>query len=177
MTASRRVGVTGAAKRAGLVFACVFSAFAWFFIAGEAMSDPGGWTGAGLVALWTVPLVGLAALSWFRPARAVTLLAVLVGVVALAAVWSAIAPGSWHSFENAHGPVRAIASFVLLLPLALLAWRRPRLGGALLLAVGAVPIVTAFTVHPRVGLTSTAGIAIPAALDGILFLLSGRAAR
>lgn len=59
---------------AGLGFALVFGLFAWFFIAGEAMSGPGGWRGAGLVALWTVPLAGLAVLAWYRPAQATTVL-------------------------------------------------------------------------------------------------------
>ncbi|HLY94001.1 MAG TPA: hypothetical protein VKP14_04055 [Gaiellaceae bacterium] len=158
-------------RASALVFGCVATALGWVFVAGETLSDPGGWTGAGLVMLWTVPLAGLAALAWYRVPDGAIVLGALAGVVIAAALWFAADPHGWLSFEDAHGPVRAIGSFVLLLPLALLAWRRPLLGGSLLLAVGLVPIVAATWSGSR-GLSSTTAAGLPAAIDGALFLLS-----
>jgi len=157
-----------------LGFACLFGLFAWFFIAGEAMSDPGGLRGAGLVALWTVPWAALAVFAWFRPERATVVLAFLTAAVVVLAVWFALDPGGWRSFENGHGPVRAIGVFVLMLPLALLAWRRPRIAGWMLLIVGLVPVLAASVAGGagRAGLSSTLAVGAPAAIDGILYLLS-----
>ena len=67
------------------------------------------------------------------------MLAGLTAATIVVSVWFAVDPGSWRSFEDDHGPVRAIAAFVLVLPLALLGRRRPRLAGWCLLAVGLMP--------------------------------------
>ena len=45
----------------------IFTFFATALGAGEAMSDPGGWAGAGLAASWVVPKLGMMTLAWFRP--------------------------------------------------------------------------------------------------------------
>ena len=60
---------------------------------------------------------------------------------------------------------------MLLLPLALLGWRRPLLGGAMLLAVGLAPVLVVFAAV-RSGGPSTVAIGIPATFDGVLFLLA-----
>jgi hypothetical protein len=44
------------------------------FAAGYALDDPGGLAGAGLVAAWTVPVVGLGAFALLAPDRAATVL-------------------------------------------------------------------------------------------------------
>jgi hypothetical protein len=158
-------------RRVALVLACLFSLLAWFFIAGETMSDPGGLRGAGLVALWTAPLAGLAVIAWYRPARATEVLGLFTAALVGLAAWFTIDTGGWRSFENGHGPVRAIGVFVLLLPLALLGWRRPRVAGWMLLIVGLVPGLAAFATE-RAGMPSIVAVAIPATIVGILYLLS-----
>ncbi|MGC9974227.1 MAG: hypothetical protein ABSC36_02395 [Gaiellaceae bacterium] len=135
------------------------------------MSDPGGLRGAGLVALWTVPWAVLAVFAWFRSERATAVLEFLTAAVVVLAVWFALDPGGWRSFENAHGPVRAIGVFALMLPLALLGWRRPRVAGWMLLIVGLVPVLAA-SVSRGAGHASMMAVGAPAAIDGILYLLS-----
>ena len=158
-------------RRVGLGFACLFGCFAWLFIAGEAMSDPGGLVGVRLVALWTVPLGGLVVFAWYRPGPATAVLEFLTAAVVVLAVWFALDPGGWRSFENGHGPVRAIGVFVLMLPLALLGWRRPRIAGWMLVIVGLVPVL-AVSVAGGGGINSTMAVGTPAAIDGIIYLLS-----
>jgi low temperature requirement protein LtrA len=55
-------------RRAGLGLMALSTFFFGAFIIGDTFADPGGWKAAGLVAAWAVPLAGLAALSWLRPA-------------------------------------------------------------------------------------------------------------
>lgn len=86
-------------------------------------------------------------------------------------MWFAVDPGAWRSFEDAHGPVRAIGVFVLMLPLALLGWRRPRLAGWMLLTVGLVPALAVSTTGLE-GFHSTMAVGVPAMIDGVLYLLS-----
>jgi hypothetical protein len=152
-----------------LGFACLVTAMGSAFIAGYAMDDPGGLEGVGLVLLWAVPLGVLALLAWQRPERAVVVLEVLTAAVIAVAVSFAVAPSNWRSFENGHGPVRAIGVFVLMLPVAILGWHRPRLAGWMLLIIGVVPMVLSTT--PQ-GSGSMRAIAVPAAIDGAIFLLA-----
>ena len=152
-----------------LGFACLVTVMGSAFIAGEAMDDPGGLEGVGLVLLWAVPLAGLALLAWKRPERAVIVLEVLTGLVIFVAAAFAVAPSSWRSLENGHGPVRAIGIFVLMLPVALLGWRRPRLAGWMLLIIGLGSMIASATSH---GSASIGAIALPASIDGAVFLLA-----
>ena len=166
----RGLGSTGL-RLAGLVFASLFGAVASLFIAGEAMSDPGGLAGAALVASWSVPLAALGALAWYRPARATIVLGGLTLAVVVGSVWFAASTQSWRSLENGIGPVRAIGLFVVMMPLALLGWRRPHVAGWMLLTVGLIPMVAASTGRSA-GVGSLTAVAVPAMIDGILYLLS-----
>ena len=169
-------GLTGSrlVRSLALGFACLVTVMGSAFIAGEAMDDPGGLEGVGLVLLWAVPLAGLALLAWRRPERAVIVLEVLTAAVIAVAVAFAVAPSSWWSFENGHGPVRAIGVFALMLPIAVLGWRRPRPAGWMLLTIGVVPMVVSAT--PQ-GSGSMRAVALPAAIDGAIFLLASVRAR
>lgn len=162
-------------RRAALVLACAFTALGGTFIAAEAVSDPGGATGVALIALWAVPLAGLALLAWHRPERAAVVLAGLTAAAVAASVWFAVDPGSWRAFEDDHGPLRAIGAFVLVLPLALLGRRRPRLAGWCLLGVGLVPTLVAVAGRPQ-GSGSMRAVALPALVIGILHLMDAAAA-
>ena len=116
-------------------------AFFCAFVVGETRSDPGGFVGVGLVAIWAVPLAVLASFAWRSPDRAAGVFKVLTGAVVLLSLWHLVDRAGWSSFENEHGPVRAIAIFALLLALSFFAWRRPRLGGWLMLSVSVIPVL------------------------------------
>ena len=90
------------------------------FIIGDTFTDPGGWKAAGLVAAWAVPLAGLTALSWFCPGWAAYVFAVLSAAVIGVSIWFALDPQAWRSFENQHGPIRAVITFILVAAMAVL---------------------------------------------------------
>ncbi|MFZ4518303.1 MAG: hypothetical protein ACOYOP_07935 [Microthrixaceae bacterium] len=161
-----------------LSLAVLFAAFAGLFIAGETFDDPGGATAALLVAAWLVPLSVLTATAWWWPRVATPVLGVAVAVVCAIGVGYAVDATAWRTFEDGHGPVRAIIVFALTLPLAVLAWRRSIVGGGLLLTLAVVPGLLAVlgnvVAGPGGGAPSSAIAATtPAALIGVLFLAAG----
>jgi MFS family permease len=157
-----------------LSLAILFAVFGGLFIAGETFDDPGGWTAAALVVGWLVPLMVLVGVAWRWPYVAVVLLGVLVAGVVATGVWYALDSNAWRSFEDDTGPVRAIAVFALSLPLAVLAWRRPMLGGALLVVLAVVPGALALISTGGGGAGgSTVAVMSPAALVGFLYLAVG----
>ncbi len=172
-----RTPVTLAAFLRGtaLVFIAACTAVITLFLAGDTIADPGGWQTAALIALWLVPLAVLAVLAWWQPGWATAVLAILLaGAVALA-VWYAADPAAWIGYENQHGPVRAVVSFVLLLPAGLLGWRRPLTGAVLLLVLGLAPAgIVAVSAHLA---ASFAAISGPAAIGGLLYLFAALTAR
>jgi hypothetical protein len=159
----------------GMGLAVAFSAFAGIFIAGETFDDPGGAAATGLVAAWLVPLAALSLLAWRWPRVAGVVLGVGVAMVVAVGVWYALDAHTWRTFEDGHGPVRAVAVFALALPLSLLAWKRPVLGGGLLLVVSLVPGVLALLAGGGGAGGSTVAVTSPVALIGVLFLCSGLA--
>lgn len=167
-----RTPVTLAAffRDTALAFSAACTAVIGLFLAGDTIADPGGWQAAGLIALWLAPLAALAVLAWWQPGWATAALAVLLaGAVALA-VWYAADPAGWSSYENHHGPVRAVVSFVLLLPAGLAGWRRPLTGAVLLLVLGLAPVaISAAAGHLSASFTAISG---PAAVGGLLYLLA-----
>lgn len=153
--------------------AVLFAVFAGLFIAGETFEDPGGAVAVALVASWLVPMAGLAALAWWAPRVATVVLAVAVLAVVVVGLWYALATDAWRSFEDDTGPVRAIAVFALCLPLALLAWRRPLLGGVLLVGLAVVPGVLALASAGGGGAGgATVAATSPASVIGLLFVAS-----
>ncbi len=158
-------------RRTGLTFISATTLFIGPFVAGETLADPGGWKAAGLVALWLVPLAGLSVLAWYRPGWATIPLAGLTaGTIALA-VWFAADPGGWRAFEDHTGPVRALVSFAITLPIGLLGWRKPVTGGVLLLVLGIVPVAVS-AAGSGFGAVSLTAISIPPVLTGLLYLLA-----
>lgn len=161
------------ARACALSLAILFAIFAGLFIVGETAEDPGGAAAVVLIASWGAPMAALLALAWWAPRVATWVLSVAVGAVVVTGVWYAIDPQWWRTFEDDRGPVRAVLVFTLSLPLAVLAWRRVRWGGALLVVVGALPGLLALISTGGGG----AGGAIvaassPATIIGALFLLS-----
>jgi len=162
-----------ALRGAALILAGMYGFFFGAFIVGETVMDPGGWTAAGWIAAWVVPLVALALLSWYRPTWATRVFAVLmIGEVGVY-VWSAIAPEAWRSFENSTGPVRGIISFAIAIPLSLLGWKRPAAAGAMLVALPMLPAimtVIAAAGGAIAGVWPLAVVDAPAGVIGILYL-------
>ncbi len=172
-----RAPVTLAAffRGTALAFTVACTAVFGLFLAGDTIADPGGWLAAGLIALWLAPLAALAVLAWWQPGWATATLAVLLaGVVALA-IWYAADPAGWLTYESRHGPVRAVVSFVLLLPAALAGWRRPLAGAVLLLVLGLAPVIIIAAAR-HLGASFTA-VSSPATISGFLYLLAVIAAR
>ena len=162
-------------RRAGFTCMALFTFIFGAFIIGDTFTDPGGWKAAGLVAAWAVPLAGLAALAWYRPGWAVYVFAVLTAVAISVSIWFAVNPQGWRSFENQHGPIRAVITFVLVAPIALLGLKRTAAAGVLLLAAGIVPVaVSSLGNFP--GFASLSVVSSAPVITGILYLVSARIA-
>lgn len=172
-TAHRTNGGATAASRAVLVVAAVVTLLGGIFIAAEALSVPGGVAGVGLIAAWLVPIAGLVFVARRWPDTAVRIFRMLAGVVVAGTVAFAIAPGAWRAMENGVGPVRALATFVLLLPLAVLGLRAARPAGIMLLVVGAAPIVAPALGRPM-GAGSLVVVCLPAIVLGLIEVAGAR---
>ena len=157
-------------RRAGFVLMAVTTVVFGAFVVGDTVTDPGGWAAVGLIALWAVPMAALCALAWLRPDWATRVLGVLAGVLVVASVWFAVAPGAFRDFENQHGPVRAIAVWVVAVAAALLGLKRTMAAGILLLVIGGVPfLIASFRFG---GFASLAVVTVPAVIAGVLYLYS-----
>ena len=158
-------------RRTGLTFICVSTLFIGLFVAAETFADLGGWRAAALIALWLLPMAALSALAWYRPGWATVPLTLLTsGTIALA-IWFAADPGAWSAFEDRTGPVRAVVSFAITLPLGLLGWRRPVTGGFLLLVLGLAPVTVA-AIGSGFGAASLTAVSTPPVLTGVLYLVA-----
>lgn len=161
--------------RAGFGLMALSTFFFGAFVIGETFTDPGGWKAAGLVAAWAVPLAGLAALSWMRPDWAVYVLAVLSAAVIGASVWFALSPEAWRSFEDRHGPVRAVLTFALVAAIAMLGLKRTSVAGVMLLAVGVIPVMVS-SLGSFLGFASLSVVSVAPVIAGVLYLVSAHMA-
>jgi len=158
-------------RRAGVGVEAFVTELFGLFVAGETVTDPGGGKGVGLVAAWALPLVGLAAVAWYRPDWAARLFAVLVAAVIGVSVWFAVDPAGWRVFEDRHGPIRAIISFVLAAAVALLGVKRTAVAGVLLLVLGVVPVMVS-SLGSQLGFASLAVVSSAPVIAGVLYLWS-----
>lgn len=156
-------------QRSGLVLMAVFTTIGALWIAAEAFDDPGGWQAAGMTAAWLVPLIGLSLVAWYRDAWATVALGVLTTSAIGLNVWALADPAWWRSFENDHGPVRAITSFALAAPVAVLGRRRPLLSAVLLLALSVLPMAMS-AIGGIAGLGSLSVVSLPILATGVLYL-------
>lgn len=163
-------------RKAGLILMMAFSAFIAAFIVGETFTDPGGWKAVGYVATWLVPVAALAWLAWFRPGPAVIASAALLVGVFVLDLWSAVASDAWRSFEDSVGPVRAIITFAIAAPLALLGWKRPFAAGAMLLLMMVPPTILVATGTGAIG-GALLVAASPGSVTGVLYLFAARLER
>ena len=132
-------------RRTGFGLMALFGGFFGLFLVGDTLSDPGGWKGVELVALWAVPLAVVCLLAWFRPDAAGWVFTPLVAVMVGLSIWSAADPNGWRSVENHNGPVQAVIVFALATALALWGLRRTLQATVMLLVVGVVPVVISTT--------------------------------
>ena len=162
-------------RRAGFGLMALSTFFFGAFIIGDTFTDPGGWKAAGLVAVWAVPLAGLTALSWFRPGWAIYVFAVLTAAVIGVSIWFALDPQAWRSFEDQHGPIRAVITFILAAAMALLGLKRTAVAGILLLAVGLIPVAVS-SLGSFLGFASLSIVSAAPVVTGILYLVSAQLA-
>lgn len=162
-------------KRAGFGVMAFFTAFFGLFIIGETFTDPGGWTALGLVAAWTVPLSALAAVAWYRPGCAARLFALLTVAVIGVNAWFAVNPQGWRVFEDRHGPIRMLVSFVLAAALAVLGLRRTAVAGVLLLVLGLVPVMVS-SLGGALGFASLTVVSSAPFVTAVLYLWSAASA-
>lgn len=161
-------------RRAGFGLMAFISFFIAAFVIGETFTDPGGWEALGLVCLWFVPLLGLGALAWFRPALAIWLFSGLIAVAIGVSVWFAVDPQGWRRFEDRNGPIRTIGVFALSAAVTFLAVKRTRIAAMMLLVLSAVPIGVSSlsTMGGGFGFASLAVVSSPAFVAGGLLLWS-----
>jgi hypothetical protein len=162
-------------KRTGFGVMAFITAFFGLFIVGETFTDPGGWKALGLVAAWAIPLAALAAVAWYRPGWAIRLFTVLIGVVIGVSVWCALNPEGWQGFEDRHGPIRTIISFVLAAAVAVLGLQRTAVAGMLLLVLGVVPVVGSILAS-QLGFASLAVVSSAPLIAGVLYVWSAAVA-
>lgn len=165
----------GGPQLTGFVVGAAFVGIAALFVAGSALTDPGGWVGVGMTAVWLAPLVALAVLALLRPRPAVP---VLVGTVLLPlafGAWSLVDPAGARDWENRIGPVSLVVLLVVSAGLVTLGLSRPTLAGVLLLVVTVVPPLLA-ALGPGTGRgapLSLALLTLPLVVSGVLYVLAG----
>ena len=157
-------------RRVGFGISVTCLGFFAVFLAGETMADPGGWLGVALVLSWAAPLTAGVLLAWYRPAVAGPVFAALTGAIVVLNVWFAADPAGWRSLENRHGPVRAVAIFVLAAGLAVHGVQRTQTAGVLLLVLGFTAIA-ASSVRAG-GFSSLVAAASVPTITGGLYLAS-----
>jgi hypothetical protein len=153
-----------------------FTLVAGLFISGFALTDPGGTEGAMLIASWVVPMAALATLAWLRPGWAAPALILMTALLVLAGMWFAVDSASWRAFENANGPVRAVAVLVLALPAAVLGLKQTAVAGWLLLALGLGPVGFS-ALGSLAGVVPLSAVSVVPLITGLFFLVAARATR
>lgn len=151
------------------------------FIAAEIISDPGGWRGLGLVAVWMLPMLALSALALIRPSWAAPIMTGLVGVWVAASLVTVVFATAWAQYEDTHGPIGLIVLLGLCVPLVLLGRALPLRAGVLLLIAVLTPILcgiaamlVTWTVGGGIVLVVIGG---PFVASGVLLALAGRGER
>lgn len=160
-----------ALKRIGASVTAAFTLLAGVFVVGETFTDPGGTGAIVLVLAWVVPLVALAALAWLWPSWATPVFVVLTAALIGVSIWFAVDPEGWREFEDQNGPIRALATFVLGAPIAVLGLKRTAPAGWMLLIVGIVPVAVS-SLGSILGFMSLSVVSIVPVVTGVLYLIS-----
>lgn len=167
------------ARWVALVTAVLVGLLVGLFLAGEALTEPGGLRGALLVACWMVPLAVLTVVAWRAPPSAPVVLGICAGAAAMLTLSEPLLAEQWRAWENSVGPVLGVVSFILLVPLGVMGVRRPALAGALLLGLAALGLMVESIGMLGSGAPlaaaaggSSAALALPLAVVGILLLVA-----
>jgi hypothetical protein len=160
----------------GFGITVVFLGLAALMVAGYTLTDPGGWTGVGLTALWVVPTLGLVALSFYRPDTALAVLALATLVPIGFGVWTLVDYTGVRDWEDQTGPVGLVFVLAIGLPLAVEGLFRPTAAGLLMVAITVVPLVLSMIgAGTEWGQALSIGlISAPVLVGGVLYVLAGR---
>jgi hypothetical protein len=153
-----------------------FTVLAGLFISTFALADPGGTEGVMLVVSWALPMTGLALLALLRPAWAAPVLTLLTALLVAAGMWFAVDSASWRAFENANGPVRAVAVLALAFAAAVLGLKRTAVAGWLLVTLGLGPIGFS-ALGSLVGVVPLSAVSVIPLITGLLYLVAARMIR
>jgi hypothetical protein len=110
-----------------------------------------------------------------RPGWAIYVFAVLTAAVIGVSIWFALNPEGWRSFEDRHGPIRAVITFVLVTAIALLGLKRTAAAGILLLAAGIIPVAVS-SLGSFLGFASLSIVSAAPVITGVLYLVSAHLA-
>jgi hypothetical protein len=157
---------------AALAWAILFTVVATMFAGGYALEDPGWPAGYLMVAAWLAPLGALTVVALRRPALAWRLMWACVGIAIAIALIQLAFPRVLTGWEFTNGPVVAIASFVPLVPLAILGRRRP-LPAALAIAVIALGPVAVQLREEALHFGSSTAVSAPMLIAAALLALAG----
>jgi hypothetical protein len=153
-----------------------FLALAGFMIAGYTLTDPGGWIGLGLTALWIVPMLGLTMLAFYRPDTAIPVLALASLVPISVGLWTLLDYEGVRGWEDQNGPVSLVFILVIGLPLTVQGLSRPTPAGLMMVAITVVPLVLSV-----IGAGSEWALALsinligtPVLIGGVIYLAAGR---
>jgi hypothetical protein len=151
-------------RKVALHLMLVLGALGTVFVVGEIMADPGGIKGVLLAAAWLLPV---AALSYL----VASLLSIILSIsLALASAW-------WTDVMNHRGPIVAMVTFAVGIPVAIWARNWNTVGGLLLIVIGLAPVVCsliAFGFGFATAATSISVASAPSVISGLLYLLPER---
>lgn len=171
-----RVEGVDALRWSALAVTLGFVGLVTLFVAGSAVTDPGGWAGIGGSAVLVLAMLGLCLLAFHRPGAALVMLAVAACAPLAFGVWSLVDYGAAHDWEDRHGPLSLVLVVAICGPACLAGLFRPRAAGYFILTVSVVPLLLA-----AVGAAShfheplSEGLLLaPLVVSGVLFVLSGR---
>ena len=163
----------------GLVLGAIVSAGWILLVAGEILSDPGGWLGAAWTAAWLAPSIGLAVIAIAWPRAAYPILVVTTGIVIAAAFGAMFRADALWQFEDTHGPASLLVEIGLLIPLTALGRAMPLRAGWLLVLAIAAPLALQAIRLLIVGQWSVilvlVIVAAPYALVALLYIVGARA--
>lgn len=160
----------------GFALSMGFCALAGLIVAGETLTDPGGWTGIGLTVLWLVPTIGLAVLAFYRPDTAIPVLALATLLPVGYGAWTLVDYEGARGWEDQTGPVSLVFLLMIAVPLTVEGLSRPIPAGLLMVGVILVPpVLSMIGAGSEWGLALSIGVVtVPVLVGGVLYLLAGR---
>ncbi len=163
----------------GLVI--VYTMVGAVYLAGRMLTSSTGWQTALFVAVWTLPLAGLAALGLLRPRAGTPTLGWVTGAVVELLLLVASVGMVPHDLAT---EVSAVTVFVVAVSLGFLGVHRPRFAALMMLALavtlwvsllvgGLIGGVKPGHLHHLLVYGPSRTVALPVAVLGLLFLLAG----